>query len=156
MIDAQIKTTEPMTVAFLQMRGYYEETPRGYQRLYKTVEHYGLQPVGPPHALYVTVPGETPGGQAEWELWAPIAGGAGTVTPDDDGFGVKRVEPKTVAVAVHKGPYAEVGSTYQQLAEWATTQGYDIVGPPEEVYFSGPDTPAEETLTEVELPVARR
>lgn len=156
MMDAQIRTTEPMTVAFLQMHGSYDETPEGYQRLYETVEHYGLQPAGPPHAVYVTVPEATPAGQAEWELWAPIAGGAGTVDPDEQGFGVKRVEPKTVATVMYKGPYDGVASTYEALERWVEEHGYSIVGPPEEVYFSEPGTPPEETLTEIDIPVQRR
>lgn len=156
MIEARIKATEPMTVAFLQMHGSYEETPLGYQRLYETVDHYGLRPVGPPHALYVTDPRLTPAGQAEWELWAPIAGGAGTVSPEEDGFGVKRVEAKTVAATMHQGPYEGLAETYSQLESWVAEQGYDVVGPPEEVYLSEPETAPEETLTEVTFPVQRR
>lgn len=156
MIDAQIKATEPLTVAFLQMHGSYDETPDGFRRLYETVEHYGLQTAGPPHALFVTVPQTTPPGEAEWELWAPIAGGAGTVEPDEHGFGVKRVEPKTVAATVHRGPYDQVAPTYEALERWLDEQGWLIVGPPEEIYLSGPDTPPEETLTEIEFPVQRQ
>lgn len=155
MTDAEIRTTDPMTVAFLQMRGSYDQTPEGFERLYKTVEHYGLQPVAPPHSLYVTMPDVTPEGQAEWELWAPIAGGAGSVTTDEEGFGVKRIEPKLVAATRHVGPYDALSATYAQLQAWIADHSYEVIGPPEEVYHSEPGTAPEETVTEVLIPVRR-
>lgn len=155
MIQAEIKQTNPQTVAFKSMHGSYSDTPKGYQQLYEWVEHYGLRPTGMPEAIYLTMPSVTPEGQAEWELWAPIAGGAGQTGPDEDGFGVKRIEPETVASVMYKGPYDGVGAVYQELWEWMGEQGYTEVGPPREVYYSGPEVPPEETVTEIQIPVAR-
>lgn len=156
MQDAQIKTTGPLTVAYAVMHGPYAQIPEGYARLYQWVEHYGLQPAGMPEAIYLTQPDVTPEDQAEYELWAPIAGGAGTTSPEEDGIGVKRIEAETVAATMHKGRYDDLPQTYSRLMSWIGDNGYQVVGPPREVYFSDPnESGPEETLTEIQFPVAR-
>ncbi|HSK48316.1 MAG TPA: GyrI-like domain-containing protein [Coriobacteriia bacterium] len=156
MFEAQIKTTEPQTVAFKVMRGAYDQTPQGYGELYGWVERYGLQPVGMPAAIYLTMPDVTPMEAAEWELWAPIAGGAGEVARDEEGFGVKRLEAETVASTMHKGPYDEVAPAYAELGKWISEEGYQVVGPPREIYYSDPEiVPPSEYLTEIQIPVAK-
>jgi effector-binding domain-containing protein len=154
--EATIKTAEPVTVAFKVMHGPYAQMAEGMGALYAWVEHYGLVPTGMPAAIYLTVPSVTPEAEAEWEIWAPIAGGAGDTAPDDQGFGVKRIEAETVASAIHKGPYEELAEAYAALVTWVAEQGYQIVGPPREFYHSDPaEVPPEEYLTEIQLPVAR-
>lgn len=156
MLEAQIKTAGPITVAYAVMHGPYSLMPEGYARLYQWVEHYGLQPAGMPEAVYITQPAVTPEDQAEYELWAPIAGGAGKTAPEDDGIGVKRVEAETVASAMHKGSYDDLAATYDELSGWIGEHGYQVVGPPREVYYSDPnETGPEDTLTEIQFPVAR-
>lgn len=154
MIEATIKQTAPNTVAFKVMRGPYAQIPEGFRKLYEWVEHYGLQPAGMPEALYLTDPKATPEEEAEWEVWAPIAGGPGQTGPDDEGFGVKRIEPETIAAATHVGPYREIAPVYDELSHWLTEQGYSMVGPPREVYLSGPEVPEAEQMTEVQMPVS--
>jgi effector-binding domain-containing protein len=151
-----IKQTEQLTVAYKVMRGPYEQAPDGYGSLYQWVEHYGLKPTGMPEALYLTIPDVTPEAEAEWELWAPIAGGAGETGPDEQGFGVKRIEPEVVASDVHKGPYQSVREVYDRLFSWIEEHGYQVVGPPREIYYSDPEeVPPEEHVTEVQMPVAK-
>jgi effector-binding domain-containing protein len=155
MFEAEFKQVEPMTVAFLTMRGAYNQAGEGFARLYTLVGRYGLQPVGMPAALYLTMPDTTPEPEAMWELWAPIAPGAGLVEPGEDGFGVKRVEGAKVASAMYRGPYDGIAPTYEQLGAWIAEQGAQPVGPPREIYYSDPkEVPPEEYLTEVQFPVA--
>lgn len=154
MFEAQLKETDPQTVAFLVMRGSYDQTPQGLAKLYGLVGRYGLRPAGPPEALYLTMPDVTPEGEAMWELWAPIAGGPGEVDADETGFGVKRVDGQTVASTMHKGPYDTVAETYEQLTAWVADHNAQPVGPPREIYLSDPqEVPPEEYLTEVQFPV---
>lgn len=155
MQDAQIKTAGPLTVAYAVMHGPYSQMPEGYGRLYQWIEHYGLQPTGMPEAIYLTLPDVTPEDQAEYELWAPIAGGAGTTSPEEDGVGVKRIEAETVAATVHRGSYDDLPATYSELYRWVGEHGYQVVGPPREVYLSDPKTGPEETLTEIQFPVTK-
>ncbi|MBE0477241.1 MAG: GyrI-like domain-containing protein [Coriobacteriia bacterium] len=156
MFQAEIKQTEPMTVAFLSRRGPYSLIPEGFAELYGWVREYEHVPEGKPMAVFLTGP-ERPEDEAAWELWAPIEGGEIAFGPDERGLGVKQVEPATVASAMHTGPYETIEPTYRRLAEWAGEQGYGITGPPRELYYSDPrKTPPEEYLTEIQFPVRKR
>jgi effector-binding domain-containing protein len=154
MFAAEVKQTESMTVAYIVMHGPYAQTPEGYGRLYGWIAMHGMQPVGMPSAVYLTMPSEVPEAEAVWELWAPVAGEAAESAPDESGIGIKRVEPCTVASTMHKGPYESVEPTYDALFAWITGNGYRPSGPPSETYFSDPaNTPPEEYLTEIQVPV---
>lgn len=156
MFEPQVKEAEGQTVAFKVMRGSFAQVPSGYEALYGWIGRHGLQPVGMPHTIYLTMPGEVPEDEVTWELWAPVAGGLAEAEPDEQGVGIKQVAPQVVASAMHKGPYDQVGPTYDQLFRWIAEQGYQVVGPPREVYYSDPaEVPPEEYLTEVRIPVAR-
>lgn len=153
MSEAGVKKTEPMVVAFLSMRGAYAQIPEGFDRLYGYTSANDLTPMGPPHAVYLTPP-ERPEAEAEWELWAPVAGQVEPRKPDEHGCGVKKVPGKTVAWVMHMGPYETIAPTYEGLARWIAENGHVMTGPPEEIYFSDPDqVPAEEYLTEIQFPI---
>jgi effector-binding domain-containing protein len=154
MIEAQLKTTDPETVAFISMQGPYEQIPEAMGQLYGWVGQHGMQPVGMPAGVYLTDPKE---GQAEalWELRTPVAGDLPEAPVDDARCGIKRVNPHLVAFAMHHGPYETIESTYNELAAWIESSGFEVVGPPEELYYSDPDTTAPaDYLTEIRFPVA--
>lgn len=153
MFQATIKKTDPETVAFLHMHGPYAQIPQAYGTLYGWLESQGLTATGMPHAVYRTMPDEVPESQADWELLAPVSD-AQDVNENAHGLGVRHLESTQVAFVMHKGPYDSVGPTYERLAHWIATNGYEITGPAEEVYFSDPDeVPPEEYLTEIRFPV---
>jgi len=156
MIEVQIKTTEPTTVAFIAMRGAYDQIPMAMGRLYAWVTERGLEPAGMPSGVYLTDPETVPQPEALWKLRAPVAGDPQETPPDEFGCGIERVPAHEVASTLHKGPYDTLSDTYRELAEWARDNGYRVVGPPEEFYQSDPDTtPPEEYLTEVRFSVAK-
>lgn len=155
MFDPGIKQTEPMTVAFLAVKGPYGQIPQAMGQLYGTAAQMGIMPTGMPMAVYFTDPAEVPEAEALWELWAPLAGPHEPMPADESGFGIKDIGAETVAFALHKGPYETIDETYDRLGTWATSEGKRIVGPPREIYYSDPNTtPAEEYLTEVQFPIA--
>ena len=156
MIDAQLKTTDPETVAFISMHGPYSQMPEAMGRLYGWVGQHGLQPVGMPAGVYLTDPkmGEE---QAIWELHAPVAGNPADTIPDQACCGIKHVDPHLVAFATHRGPYETVAKTYDELMAWIEANGFAIAGPPEELYFSDPQiTAPADYLTEIRIPVAKK
>ena len=156
-IDVTVKKTEPMTVAFVSMKGPYTQISETFGRLYGWIGERGYVPAGPPIGVYFNAPGQVPDEELLWELRSPIAGDVPPSGPDERGLGVKRVEGVEVAATMHKGSYEQVGATYGALAGWVMENGYEIAGPPEEVYISDPGkTPAEELLTEVRFPVRKR
>lgn len=157
MIEVTVKETEPTSVAFASMRGTYAQIPAALGRLYGYAGQSGLTPTGAPHAVYFTPPDAGPEAEALWEVWAPVEGEPLETGPGETGLGVKRVPGKLVASTMHKGPYETIEPTYHALAQWVTDEGYDMAGPPEEIYYSDPaNTPPEEYLTEVLFPVSKR
>lgn len=157
MIEVTVKRTEAETVAFLTMMGPYDQMPGSFERLYSWVGEHGFTPSGPPEAVHFTSPDETPEESAVWELRSPIADEPAPSGPDADGLGVKHVAEMTMAVVTHKGPYETIELSYRELTAWVEEHGYEIAGPPEEVYFSDPnEVPEDEYLTEVRLPVRQR
>ena len=157
MIEVTVKETEPMTVAFAAMRGAYAQIPDAMSRVYGYAGQSGLVPAGMPHAVYFTPPEQGPESEAVWEVWAPVVGEPPESGPDANGLGVKRVASKLVASTMYKGPYEGIEPTYRELGQWVADHGYDMAGPPEELYYSDPaDTPPEEYLTEIRFPVRKR
>ena len=155
-IQVTIKETEPITVAFLSMKGPYTQISEAFGKLYSWMGEKGLMPAGPPLGLYFNVPGQVPDEELLWELRSPIAGDVATSGPDEQGRGVKRLEAIQVAATMHQGPFEEVGRTYGALAGWIMENGYEILGPTEEVYLSDPnETPPEQLVTEVRFPVRK-
>lgn len=154
MFEASIKQTYPMTVAFISMRGPYAQIPEAFGRLDDWLSERGLMPAGMPEGVYLNDPQCTPGAEAVWELWAPVADGTPPFEAGDDGLGVKVVPAGTVVSAMHRGPYDTIAPIYDALAGWVAANGYVLAGPPREIYYSDPDEVApEETLTEVQFPV---
>ncbi len=57
---------------------------------------------------------------------------------------------------MYEGPYEAIAPAYEHLMSWVTQEGFDLVGPPEEIYLTDPDdVPPEHYLTEIRMPVAR-
>jgi len=156
MLDVQVKTSNPVVVAYLTMRGPYDQMPDAMSRLYGQVAQRGLQPVGMPAGVYLDDPQAVDPKDARWELQAPVAGEPAE-TSESDGFGIKRVPAHLVASALYRGPYDQIAPAYGELAGWIEANGYGIVGPPYELYVSDPSTTApEDYLTEIRFPVASR
>jgi len=156
-IEVTVKKTEPMTVAFVSMKGPYSLIGETFGKLYGWIGEKGYVPAGPPVGVYFNAPGQVPDEELLWELRSPIAGDVAPGGPDERGLGIKKVEAAEVAATMHKGPYDQVGATYGALAGWIAENGYEIVGPSEEVYLSDPGkTAPEELLSEIRFPVKKR
>lgn len=156
MIETTVKETAPMTVAFATMRGPYGQIPTAMGQVYGFAGQSGLVPIGAPHGVYLTPPNAGPETEALWEVWAPVAADPPEAGPDGAGLGVKRVPSKLVASTMYKGPYEAIELTYRELMQWVADEGYELAGPPEEIYYSDPaNTPPEEYLTEIQFPIRK-
>jgi effector-binding domain-containing protein len=156
-IEVTVKKTEPMTVAFISMKGPYTLIRDAFGGLYGWIGEKGYIPAGPPLGVYFNAPEQVPAKELLWEICSPIAGDIAPSGPDEKGFGVKKVEVAEVASTMHEGPFDQVGHTIHALEAWIAANGYEIVGPYEEIYLTDPrkSTP-EELLTEVRFPVRKR
>ncbi len=149
--------TEPMTVAALRVKGDVNQIPQAFETLYTWITENGWSPCGMPSAVYFTAPSEETGwADAVWELRAPIAEEEPERGPDKLGLSIQRLDAQEVAMVLHVGPYDQIGPVYESLGSWIGENGYQMVGPPEEVYLSDPDLVAPEQYeTEVRFPVAK-
>ena len=154
-IEVTVKQTEPMTVAFLGVKGHFSQIPTAFSRLYSWISEKGYTPHGPAIAVYYDVPGQVPDDQLRWELRSQVSEDIVPTGPDEQGLGVKRVGAVQAATTMYKGPYEEMEGTYEALTEWVSENGYEINGPFEELYFNNPERP-EELLTEIRFPVSKK
>ena len=155
-IEVTVKKTEPMTVAFISMKGPYTLISDAFGKLYGWIGEKDYIPAGPPLGVYFNAPEQVPAEELLWEICSPIAGDVTLSGPNEKGLGVKRVEGAEVASTIHKGPFDQVGHTIHALEAWIAENGYEIVGSYEEVYLSEPETPPNELLTEIRFPVRKR
>jgi effector-binding domain-containing protein len=155
-IEVMVKKTEPRTVAFVAEKGSFNKIGDAIGKLYSFIQGKGYTIAGPPIGVFFNAPQEVPEEELLWEIQCSVAGEVALSEPDEQGVGIKRVEPYEVASTMHKGAYDEVGETYGALVPWIMENGYEIAGPSEEVYLSDPqNTPPEEILTEVRFPVRK-
>ena len=105
--------------------------------------------IGMPIALYHD--NEYKEADADIEVALPISGSI-TVGPEYD---VKTLDGQRVVSYIHKGPYLDVGVAYEVIREYMAREGLKVAGVYREVYLNDPnETPEEELLTEVQVPVA--
>jgi AraC family transcriptional regulator len=156
MIEPQLKQLNEMTVAFLSMHGPYDQIPRALAELYEFIAERNYMPLGMPQAVYFTSPAETAPSDAVWEVRVPVAEEAPEGEPENMQLDLKLVPAMLVASAVHKGPYEAIEPAYRALGEWVAQSGYQMAGPPIEIYFSDPmEVPPEEYITEIQFPVVK-
>ena len=155
-IDVKIKDINPMTVAFINVKGDFNQIPMTFQKLYGWITQKGYKPVGPAIAVYHNIPGEVPDEQLSWELRSQLSGDIAEVGPDTEGLGVKSLDAVKMATTIYKGPYENIETVYTALNTWIVTNGYEVSGPVEELYLNDPTIAGEEPLTEIRFPIRER
>lgn len=61
---------------------------------------------------------------------------------------------ENAATTIHKGDYDSIDQSYSLVAQWIEANGYQIAGPPREIYLTAPGDPAG-ILTEIQYPVEK-
>lgn len=154
--EVTIKTTEPVTVAYIPMTGPFSLINQTFGRLFSWIGENGYTPAGPAMGVYFDDPAQVKPENLTWELRVPLSTERDPAAPDASGVGIKTVPPIVVASATYKGPYEKIGPVYGEIAEWIMGNGYQIIGPPQEVYLNDPATTSpDELLTELRFPVQK-
>lgn len=154
-IKPEIKDIDGMTVAFIKVRGSFTQIPSTFGKLYTWISAEGYQPIGPAMAVYYTIPKQVPEDELEWELRSQLSGDVPEIPTNSEGLGVKHLDSSHVVSVMHKGPYEALEEVYYSLGEWIEEKKYQMVGPPEELYYNSPEEVSEsELLTEIRFPVA--
>ena len=154
-----VREEPAQTVVFVRRQGAFAHIPEAMQTLLTHLQDNGLTPHGPPVGVFYDDPRTVPEAEARWEVyWAvaePQPERAPEGAPGGDAVGVRHIAARQLATVLHTGPYDQVGPAYARAVSWLGDRGYTIVGPSEEAYLSGPDTPPETIKTEIRFPVAK-
>ncbi|MBP1929957.1 effector-binding domain-containing protein/DNA-binding transcriptional MerR regulator [Methanolinea mesophila] len=90
---------------------------------------------------------------ADIEMAVPVQG---PVVSDKPTYTVRTLPAEKVVSVVYKGPYEHDGFSvaFENAFRFANEHGLEIKGPDRQVYLNDPDaTPAEELLTEIQIPI---
>jgi effector-binding domain-containing protein len=150
--DVQLKEVPPVLVASTRVRASIATVGKEIQEAFARLAEV-IQPVGFGEGMPGIITYEKPsdeGSDMDIEVVMPIRH---RVEPPE-GVEMRVLEGGSVATATHRGPYDQVGPTYEALTAWIPAHGHDFGGPPREFYLNDPYEVGEEAaLTEVQFPI---
>jgi effector-binding domain-containing protein len=153
--EIEITESTPQTVAAVRvrtnLRQIADDIAAGFAQLMQGLSRFDRTPSGAPLIIYHDMIDKE--SEGDLEICAPVA----KSFEGDAGVYSRQLEGGTVATTLHHGPYEELGQAYQTLTGWIASSGYEIGGPPREIYLNDPQIVApEELLTRVEWPVCSK
>lgn len=139
----------------IQRTGRYSEIVKLISAVYGYVMQKGVQPTGPPiYLCHETSTEEAKKVAAEGNATLEVALPVSNDIEGSDEFRLYEIPGGRMAKIIHKGPYNEIGPTYEKLFAWVHQNQKKIVGPLREIYISDPTTtPPEDILTEIYAPI---
>jgi effector-binding domain-containing protein len=150
--EIEITEATPQTIAAVRVHtslaGIKDAIGNSFGKLMPALASSGHMPTGAPMTIYHDlIDQETDG---DIEICVPVAN---SFSGSNDVVG-RELEGGEMATSTHRGPYEEIGPVYHALMSWISENGYEIAGPPREVYLNDPTqvSPAE-ILTRVDFPV---
>lgn len=149
----EVKQSQPRSVlrrkARLSMPGIAPFIQQALAELYGLVAKHGIQPAGPPSAVFGQRPDRVD--EADVEVWVPIV--ADAEGPEE--LEVTHPPAVPVATTVHRGRYEDMREAYEAIDTWIAEHDREAIGPIRETYLNGPaevDDPSE-YLTKIEVPL---
>ena len=146
------KTLPQKVVAIREILPNYGATGQLFQKIAPYVYRSGSQMTGPP--MLIIYDEEFKEKDVDVEVAFPVA----KDVPSKGEFKCKELLGyDQMATTIHKGSYETVGDAYSALMKWIEANGYQIIGPSREIYFTDPrsGTPPSEYVTEIQFPVAK-
>lgn len=150
-VHANWKQRIDQPYVYVEFVGSYTETGRLLPMVHQSMLEQGLEPIGPPFALYYDDPGQTPVESLRSRACVPVAD---RVTPAS-GLAFDLLPSTTVVYAFASGPYPEVPRAYAGMYDYMEANSWIENGPIRETYLVSPGavTTFDELLTEVQIPV---
>lgn len=130
---------------------YPEQGPL-WQELMAHLQRHGVKPVGPCFTMYHDECYKEK--DVDAEVGEPIGA---ALCPETDRIKVRTLPDRTVAAAVHHGPYEGLNAAYRAIASWLEANGYHLCGPDREVYIVGCDRSSHpaQYVTEIQIPITK-
>jgi DNA-binding transcriptional MerR regulator len=126
--EIEEKALSPLLVAGIRMQGRYEECGQGFARLGRSL---GRHICGLPLCLYYD--DEYREGDANFEPCMPVR-----KMLQIDGVSIRELGGGRCITLIHRGPYHELGRSYERLIRFAKEREYRMLLPCREVYVKGP------------------
>jgi DNA-binding transcriptional MerR regulator/effector-binding domain-containing protein len=143
------KIVPAMKIAAVRMHAPYKDCGQGFSKIGKA---FWNQIVGP--ALLLCYDGEYQE-IANFETCMPVRGGQ-----SKDGIEVRDLPAGRCIALLHKGPYDQLGRSYEKALAYAKEKGYQLAVPCREVYLKGPGMifrgNPKNYLTEIQLMIDER
>ncbi len=151
-----VKDVQPFPYLAIAHTGPYTDMETVIGQLIGAFQAQGLfaQIRGPMVGVYYDSPSSTPPDKLTWEVGFIVTSQTTAEVPL-----IKKVwEYKTVAAAVHVGPYDEAGAAIAKIMAWAAANGYAATGPILERYLDQNPSAVDPSKlrTEIWVPVAKR
>lgn len=144
-IEVKLTETKPMNILYIREKINIKEYENYIRNLQKRVTEEKLTPVGPPMSIYHS------------EEFNPESYDVEIAVPVKEVIKGTRDFPSFLcAHATLKGDYSGLTSVYSKIREWIEAEGYIAAAAAFEIYTTDPaQTPPEENITEVYLPVKK-
>ena len=126
--EIEEKTLATILVAGIRMQGRYEDCGKGFAQLGRSVGRYIS---GKPLCLYYDA--EYREDDANFEPCMPIRKAVLV-----EGIDIRELPGGRCVCLIHRGPYRELGRSYERLIKYAKERGYEMLLPSREVYLKGP------------------
>jgi len=147
------KAFEARTVIAIEHRGSHDEIGKVYHELREWAEENGAAVTDRGLTIFLSPPNEFDPASAVFEVCMPVQSAA----KGDARVKVKELPACTVASVTVKGPYAQIPAHYTEMLAWLSAEGWEIDGPPREVYIKRPKADGSgdpgEFVTEIQFPI---
>lgn len=152
-LEANWKERMEQPYVYLGHRGDYRELGEVMRWLLSEAEDFGLEPVGPPFALFYDDPGRVPIDELRLRACLPLAEPRTRV----GSLGYDLLPRAMVVYARVPGSHPEVTRSYPALFSYLGSLGWKQGGPVREIYLVDPTSAAtyDELWTEVQIPLGR-
>jgi DNA-binding transcriptional MerR regulator/effector-binding domain-containing protein len=122
------KELNPQLIAGVRMKGSYRESGKGFSRIGKNLGRYIAG-----KCLLLHYDTEFKESDADFEACMPVRKCKAAAD-----ISVRELPGGHCVSLLHKGPYDQIGRSYETLLTYIKQKGYEIVMPTREVYLKGP------------------
>ena len=126
--EVEEKTLQPMLIAGVRMKGKYSDCGKGFSQIARSL---GRSICGKPFCLYYD--GEYREDDANFEACMPIR-----KSKQVDGISVRQLPGGRCVSLLHKGPYEQLGRSYEKILGYAKQKDLEPELPSREIYLKGP------------------
>jgi len=127
-LHVQERVLEPLLVAGIRTRGKYGDCGRLFGTLFRGA---GRAAAGSPMLLHFDA--EYKDNDADFEACVPLK-----LPRPIKGASVRELAGGRCVSLIHKGPYEELGRSYERILKYVKEKGYRLAIPSREIYLKGP------------------